>query len=582
MTMNPNERYGGMLIAEVLVKQGVPFLFTLCGGHISPILVAAERVGVRVIDVRHEATAVFAADATARLTGIPGVAAVTAGPGLTNTITAVKNAQMAQSPLILLGGAAATLLKGRGALQDIDQLALVKPLVKWAGSAKKVSEIVPLLEKAFQVAQEDVPGPVFLELPVDLLYQQSVVKSWTLDSAGKGLAGWVAKLYLGNYVRRTFANAWETRASSNKIAPIAHLPQPDELQTILTHLQQAQSPVLIVGSQAMLDASKANDLQEAVLKFGIPTYLSGMARGLLGRNPLHMRHKRSQALREADVIILAGVPCDFRLGYGRSLPRKATHIGINRSEADLTLNKKPNVAVLADPGTVLRMLAENWTVGTEKQWSAWVERLGTRDDARDADIEKQAVAQTDFVNPVRLCQQLDEVIAEDSVLIGDGGDFVATASYIMRPRSPLSWLDPGAFGTLGSGGGFALAARLCRPNAEIWLLYGDGSAGYTLAEFDTFTRHNLPVIAVIGNDASWAQIAREQVTILGTALGTELARTNYHVVAEGYGAVGFCVETPEQVAPVLAQAKEVARNGRPVLVNVMIGQTDFRKGSLSM
>ena len=252
-----------------------------------------------------------------------------------------------------------------------------------------------------------------------------------------------------------------------------------------------------------------------------PTYREWRA-GCWGKHELHMRHKRSQALREADVIILAGVPCDFRMGYGRTIPRKATYIGVNRSRRDLTKNRKPTVAVQADPGLFLQQLAER--VATQpNQWTEWRVHLTELNDARDAEILQMAETETAYVNPVMLCQHLEEVIGEKSVIIGDGGDFVATASYVLRPRAPLSWLDPGAFGTLGSGGGFALAAQVARPDAEVWLLYGDGSAGYTLAEFDTFARHKLPVIAVIGNDASWAQIARDQVAILGSSLGTDLA-----------------------------------------------------------
>jgi acetolactate synthase-1/2/3 large subunit len=296
-----------------------------------------------------------------------------------------------------------------------------------------------------------------------------------------------------------------------------------------------------------------------------------------------MRHKRSKALREADVIILAGVPADFRLGYGRSIPRSATHISINRSKEDLTKNRRPTIGVLADPGAFLRMLAENWTPEiTQATWKDWHANLTARDAARDAEIGQTAQEETRLVNPVWLCQQLETAVAENSILIGDGGDFVATASYTVRPRAPLCWLDPGAFGTLGAGGGFALAAKLCRPDAEVWLLYGDGSAGYSLAEFDTFARHGVAVIAVIGNDASWAQIARDQVEVLGTPLGTELAQTSYHQVAQGYGGEGFCVDDPAQVNEILAKGKEVAGNGRPVLINVLIGKTDFRKGSISM
>ncbi|MAT95920.1 MAG: acetolactate synthase [Anaerolineaceae bacterium] len=573
---------GGVLVGEVLQKQGVQFLYTLCGGHISPILVGAEQQGIRVIDVRHEATAVFAADATARLTGVPGVAAVTAGPGVTNSITALKNAQMAQSPLVLIGGSAATLLKGRGALQDIDQLSLVKPIVKWARAAKKVRDIVPLLEEAFQVCQQGVPGPVFLEIPIDLLYPEALVRSWTMESSGKGLLGKAMKLFFGGHLRRTFGRAWEQRAGDPQ--PIVPpLPTADEVKKVAQALLEAKRPLLIIGSQALVDAQQSAALQQAVLKLGIPTYLSGMARGLLGRDPLHLRHKRSKALRDADVILLAGVPADFRLGYGRTIPRSATYISINRSKEDLTKNRRPTIGVLADPGAFLRMLAENWNPEmTQATWEEWHTNLAARDAARDAGIGQTAQEETGLVNPVKLCQQLETAVAENSIFIGDGGDFVATASYIVRPRAPLCWLDPGAFGTLGAGGGFALAAKLCRPDAEVWLLYGDGSAGYSLAEFDTFARHNAAVIAVVGNDASWAQIARDQVEILGTPLGTELAQTNYHVVAQGYGGEGFCVDDPAQVNETLEKGKKVVGNGRPVLINVMIGKTDFRKGSISM
>ena len=576
------EMNGGILVGEVLQKQGVQFLYTLCGGHISPILVGAEQQGIRVIDVRHEATAVFAADATSRLTGIPGVAAVTAGPGVTNTITALKNAQMAQSPLVLIGGSAATLLKGRGALQDIDQLSLVKPIVKWARSATKVREIVPLLEEAFQVCQQGVPGPVFLEIPIDLLYPEPIVRSWTLASTGKGISGKGMQLYLQTHMRRVFAKAWEQRASHSQPF-IPPLPTADEIKKVIQTLLKAERPLLIIGSQALIDAQQSAALQQAVKKLGIPTYLSGMARGLLGQDPLHKRHKRSKALREADVIILAGVPVDFRLGYGRPIPRKATTISVNRSKEDLTKNHRPDTGILADPGAFLRMLADTWNPEMrQNSWEEWHTNLAARDAARDTEIGQMAQQQTAKVNPVWLCQQLETAVAEGSIFIGDGGDFVATASYIVRPRAPLCWLDPGAFGTLGAGGGFALAAKLCRPDAEVWLLYGDGSAGYSLAEFDTFARHGVAVVAVVGNDASWAQIARDQVEVLGTPLGTELAQTNYHVVAQGFGGHGFCVDDPAQVMETLQKGKEVAGNGRPVLINVMLGKTDFRKGSISM
>ena len=576
-----NEMHGGKLVADVLLKQDVTHIYTLCGGHISPILVGAEQVGIRVVDTRHEATAVFAADATARLTGIPGVAAVTAGPGVTNTITALKNAQMAQSPLVLIGGAAAVLLKGRGALQDIDHLGLVKGIVKWSASCKRIRDIVPTMEKAFEMAQKGIPGPVFVEIPVDLLYQESVVKEWTLEMArGKGLAAKALQTYLKTHLTNKFAGAW-TRWASDRHIPLATQPSADQVQTVVAALNSAEKPVLVIGSQALLNAGKAQALQKAVKALGIPTFLSGMARGLLGRDELHIRHKRSKALRSADVIILAGVPADFRLGYGTAIPRSANYISVNRSKKDLHLNRKPSLPIQADPGTFIRMLDAAFGE-PPLRWQNWHASLRQRDAERDTEIAATAEETGDLINPVRFLQQLESVIDDDSMLIGDGGDFVGTASYVLRPRAPLSWLDPGAFGTLGSGGGFAMASACIRPKSEIWLLYGDGSCGYSIAEFDSYARHGLPVIAVVGNDAGWTQIAREQVEILGTPLGTELARSDYHLVAQGYGGVGLCIDDPAKVAETLQQAKKIAREGKPVLINVMLGKTDFRKGSISM
>ncbi|MEZ4629945.1 MAG: thiamine pyrophosphate-binding protein [Deinococcales bacterium] len=576
--------HGGDLVAGVLKSQGVKRLYTLCGGHISPILTASDARSIQVIDCRHEASAAFAADAEARLTGIPGVVAVTAGPGITNTITALKNAEMAQSPLVLLGGAAATLLKGRGALQDIEQLALLKPLVKWSVSVKRVKDIIPSLEKAFFKAQEGVPGPVFVELPIDLLYPYDIVKTWSLDAIkGKSLAARGMRFYLSQHLKRVFAQAFTGKVSQVKTAQTQGLVA-GQLAQFAYYLSQAKKPAMILGSQTMLAASQVSALQEAVQTLGIPVFLSGMARGLLGReemSALHIRHNRSKALREADTVILAGVPCDFRLGYGQAISRKATLIGINRSQKDLKLNRKPKLPLLADPARALIQLAKHHPLPKEN-WQGWLESLQAGDRARDEAIGLQGEEVLEGVNPVYVCERLEHHLSPQSIIVGDGGDFVATASYILRPRKPLSWLDPGAFGTLGAGGGFALAAKASHPDQEVWLLYGDGSCGYSLAEFDTMTRHNLPVIAIIGNDGGWTQIAREQVEILGTALGTELKQNNYHEVAQGYGAVGLCVSQKEQLDSALIEAKRLAKEGKSVVINVMLGKSDFRKGSISM
>ncbi len=573
--------HGGDRVAAALEAHGVRFLFTLCGGHISPILSAAKSRGIRVVDVRHEATAVFAADAVARLTGIPGVAAVTAGPGVTNTITALKNAQLAQSPLVILGGAAPTALQGRGALQDIDQRPLVAPHVKLVKSVRRVCDLAPAVTEAFAVAREGVPGPVFVECPVDLLYEEATIREWYAGAAGKGTS--LAERFLGYYLRRHVEKMLTGSRDPIVLEPrtvTAEAPPQSRVDAAARKLARAERPLLVIGSQA-LAGGDAPAVAEAVGRLGIPVYLSGMARGLLGReHALQMRHQRRQALRESDCVVLAGVPCDFRLDYGRHIRRSSTLIAANRSARDARLNRRPTIAAIGDAGLFLQKLAAASASGATR--ADWIAQLRARDLARETEIDEQAAATGEHVNPIALCRAIDATAADDAVFVADGGDFVATASYVLRPRGPLSWLDPGVFGTLGVGAGFALGAKLCRPESEVWIVYGDGACGYGMTEFDTFVRHGIPVIAVVGNDAGWTQIAREQVKMLHDDVATVLARSAYDDVAAGFGATGLRVHSMAGVPGLLADARAAAARGKPVLLNAWLDRTEFREGSISM
>jgi thiamine pyrophosphate-dependent acetolactate synthase large subunit-like protein len=576
---------GGDVIAQVLKNHGIIHLFTLCGGHISPILVGAKRARIRVIDVRNEASAVFAADAMARLTGLPGAAVVTAGPGVTNTITALKNAAMAQTPLILLGGAAATVIKGHGSLQDIDQIALVQSIVKIAVAINRNCDIVPVLEHAIQVAQSDVPGPVFVECPIDLLYSEEVVRRWYgIKSGASGSEGIKSKLfqfYLERHLNRMFTCDFDAMEPIPLEVATPQL-KPGSIVAAVRLLADARQPVLIVGSQAMLRPAQAATLAAAVEHIGAPVFLTGMARGLLGKfHPLHMRHQRKKALNAADVVLLAGMPCDFRLDYGRSFHPKVKLVTINRSKTDLTLNRKPALAIHADPFESICTLAES-AGPPPRHWTPWIEALRSTDGQRDSQIAAMAQTAVEGVHPIRLLQALDDFMDDNSILVADGGDFVGTAAYVLHPRRPLRWLDPGPFGTLGVGAGFAMAAQLSRMEAQVWVLFGDGAAGYSLQEFDTFVRHGLPVIAMVGNDAGWSQIARDQIKIFKDDVGTVLRPTDYHIVAEGFGAKGFLIRSDKEIQTTLQAARNAARQGSPVLINVMLGKTDFREGSISM
>jgi len=582
MTQSSIPAHGGERVAAALDAHGVRFLFTLCGGHISPILVAAKRRGIRIVDTRDEANAVFAADAVARLTGMPGVAAVTAGPGLTNTITAVKNAQLAQSPVVLLGGAAPTALQGRGALQDIDQHRLMAPHVKLVMRVRTVAELGPAVEEALVVAREGVPGPAFVECPVDLLYDEKLIRGWYNDAAGRGtaIADRLLRWYLNRHAGRMFAGSERSYvpAAAAVTTPEAGL---GPVARAAEALRRSRQPLMVLGSQSVVAAGEVPALAEAVERLGVPVYLSGMARGVLGRDAgLQMRHARRAALREADVVLLAGVPCDFRLDYGKHVRRSATLIAANRSRKDARLNRRPSIEAIGDAGRFIVELAQR--VGDGARREEWLRRLATRDAEREREIDAQAQAAGEHVNPVAFFRALDRAAAEHAVFVADGGDFVATASYILRPRGPLAWLDPGAFGTLGVGAGFALGAAVVKPHSEVWLLWGDGACGYGLAEFDTFVRHGIPVIAVVGNDAGWTQIAREQVKMLGDDVGTVLARTAYHEVAKGFGAQGLEIRRDSEVEAGLGEARRIAASGKPVVVNVWLDKTGFREGSISM
>jgi len=577
---------GGNLIAKVLSTQRVKFVFTLCGGHISPILTGCKQEGIRVIDVRHEVNAVFAADAVSKLTGVPGVAVVTAGPGVTNTVTAVKNASMAQSPLVLMGGATATILKGRGSLQDIDQMALMKPHVKWTAAIKKVRHIVPTLEKAFVIAQQGVPGPVFIECPVDLLYDEALVRDWYNakddEKPARSFGEKMLKWYLKRHVTKVFKGKDNYKLSSKFLVIDHPIHNKADVNNVVKQLNRSKHPVMIIGSQSLLDVISVPQLAVSIEKIGIPVYLSGMARGLLGKDhPLQLRHKRKNALKEADLVLLAGVPCDFRLDYGRHIRSSSTFISVNRSKRDLYLNKKPKIAILADPGTFLKDLS-NSVNNQNARLNSWIELLKQRDKDREEDIDKKAREKVEDINPIGLFRKLDPMLDDKSILVADGGDFVATSAYTLKPRNPLSWLDPGVFGTLGVGAGFALGAKLCFPESEVWIIYGDGSCAYSIAEFDTFVRHNVPVIAVVGNDACWSQIARDQIEILKDDVGCMLVHSDYDVAAKGYGGEGKRVNNINDFEETVKEAKNAAKNGKPFLINAIIGKTDFRKGSISM
>ena len=576
--MSSDLQHIGLDIGSFFKQKNITSVFTLCGGHISPILVGCEKENINIIQVRDEVSAVFAADAVSRLTDSVGVAIVTAGPGVTNTITAIKNAQMAQSPVLLIGGAAATLLKGRGSLQDIDQISLLKTYVKSAVSVKKTRDVIPTLANALNTATSGVPGPVFVELPIDLLYPEEDIRKEFINQLPKsGYFGKIAHWYVERHLNDLFSS----KKSSIKVKPVKEFKLDQrKIDKAALAIVKAKKPVFLLGNQVTQNKEFLPMCLKSIDKLSIPTFTSGMARGCFGSSDKYFfRHNRKHALKNADVVVTLGIPLDFRLGYGFSINKDATLIAVNKSKEDLNKNRKPDIGIHADPSRIMHEIGKIINPPSCKEW---IKELTGLEEKRETEILQFSKYETDFVNPVHLCKTIDKFIDEESILVADGGDFVGTASYTIRPRSSLGWLDPGPFGTLGVGGGFAIGAKSSFPKKEVWVFYGDGASAYSLAEFDTLCRHKLPVIAIIGNDASWQQIAREQKQMLGSNIGTELTFNAYEKVVEGYGGKGYYVENHDTLDETLKRAKEDAKLGYPVLVNIKISKSDFRKGSISV
>ena len=543
--------HGGRLVARVLRSEGVGALFTLCGGHIMPIYDGCLEEGIRVVDVRHEQAAVYAADAWARISGRPGVAAVTAGPGVTNAVTAIANAFRAQSPVVVLGGQGPIELQGRGSLQEMDVISVLRPLTKWAVSVTDVRRIPELVSLAFRRALAGVPGPVYVELPLDVL----------------------------------IAQAEEEKVAYPGPAPPrpAQPGDPQRVAQAAAILAQAERPVALVGSQLRWSPDPGS-LARFAEAARIPVFTNGMARGALPPDhPYFFQRSRRVALAEADVVLIAGTPLDFRLNYGQAFGAHARLVQIDLDPAELGRNREPLCGIVGDPGTVLDQMVEAGAgalSSTARQ--AWLEALKAEEEKAARRMAASLASDASPVDPLRLCAEIDALLSEDATVIGDGGDFVATAANVLRVRRyPAGWLDPGPLGTLGVGMGYAMAARLLRPKGEVLLLLGDGAAGLDLMEFEAAVRQAIPLVAVVGNDASWTQVRRLQVQFYGEerAVATSLSHARYDRVVEALGGHGEWVERPEEIRPALERA---FASGRPALVNVKMGRSDFRAGAISV
>ncbi len=546
--------HGGKVVAKALKNEGVSHLFTLCGGHIQSIYDGCVDEGIRVVDTRHEQTAAHAADGWARITGEPGVAAVTAGPGVTDAVTGVANAYRAQVPMVIIGGQGPRMFADMGSLQDMNHVELMRPITKWSVSVPDKARLGEYLQSAFRVATQGVPGPVFLEMPLDLL----------MDNVKEDDVVLYPK--------------YRTRAR-----PAG---DPEALDAAAELLRGAEHPMLIVGAQLRWSHDGPGAVSRLLESMPMPTFFNGMARGALPMSHTCVFGQvRKKALAKADVIVIFGTPLDFRLGYGkegRPFAKGAKIIQVDLDGTEIGRNRPIDVGIVGDTGLVLDGLARRLegTRQTEGR-DAWIAEIAEEETKKIAKMSAQLEAETDPPNPLRVCAEVDKRLADDAIVVGDGGDFVATAAYTLHLHRPFSWMDPGPLGTLGVGPGYAMAAKLAQPDRQVVIMFGDGSFGLNGMEVEAMVRQGIDVKMVIGNDAGWTQIRRGQVMMYGEekAVATKLDYTRYDVVAQGLGAHGEYADTVADLGPALDRA--FAAKG-PAVVNVKIGESDFRKNAISV
>ncbi|GAA1478744.1 acetolactate synthase [Nocardioides aestuarii] len=530
--------HAGELAVAVARAHGVETMFTLSGAHVFPMYDGAVKAEppMRLLDVRHEQTAAFAAEATGKLTRVPGLAVLTAGPGVTNGISAIAQAQFAGSPMVVVGGRAPANRWGSGSLQELDQPPIIAPVAKLARTIHTADGVLDGVHEAFVAAGSSHRGPVFVDVPMDEFFNSA---SGDLPTVS------------------------QTRGAE---------PDPDTVSEVAELLANASRPVLVLGTDVWADRA-----EEAALRFveetGVPAITNGMGRGVVpGGHPLLVTKARGQALGGADLVVVVGTPLDFRLGYGvfggkdGGTPAQVVHVadspGQVSGHADLAASLSGDLTLVLDG-----LASALQQVVRRPDWSSWVS--GLQDTVRAA-VERDSAlltAEADPIHPARIYGELVPRLEDDAVVIGDGGDFVSFAGKFVEPKRPGGWLDPGPYGCLGAGLGSAIAARLARPSSQVVLLLGDGAAGFSLMDVDTLVRHQLPVVMVCGNNSAWGLEKGPMQMLYGYDVAADLAgQTRYDEVVKALGGAGETVTDPRQIGPAMDRA---FASGVPYLVNVI-------------
>jgi acetolactate synthase-1/2/3 large subunit len=519
--------HGGRLVAKALKSRGVTHLFTLSGGHLFSIYDGCRAEGIEIVDVRHEQSAVFAAEGFAKATRQVGVAALTAGPGVTNGVSAIAGAQSNCSPVCVLGGRAPELRWGSGSLQEIDHLPFVSPLVKSAETVKETGAIGARTAAALDLALSSPFGPTFVDYPLDVVFSEADEE---IADPGGG----------------------DTQPAAG-------------VEEAAALLAGAERPTIMAGSGLYWGRGET-ELRALAEALGIPVFLNGLGRGCLAADhELAFSRARGAGLKGADVALVVGVPIDFRLGFGGSFGEETKLIRLDAAPNALTANRAPEVDLVGDVAATLGAIRESVSAGRGRT-DGWLEQLC------GVEAEKRAAEQGELndtrspLHPVRVYKELGEVLDRDAIVIGDGGDFVSYAGRFIETFEPGCWMDPGPFGCLGAGPGQAIGAKLAHPERQVCLLLGDGAFGFAGMEFDTLARHGLPVVGVMGNNGIWALEHHPMKFLYGYSVAAELRpETPYEKVVEALGCDGVVVSDPGQLRTTLERAFE---SGRPTLVNV--------------
>ncbi|MEA2438584.1 MAG: hypothetical protein QOH76_8 [Thermoleophilaceae bacterium] len=526
--------HGGRLVAQRLKAAGVTKLFTLSGGHLFSIYDGCREEGIDIVDVRHEQTAAFAAEGWAKATRTVGVAALTAGPGVTNGMSAMASAQANGSPVVVLGGRAPAMRWGMGSLQEIDHVPFVAPLVKSAVTADSPAAIPGLVDDALRTVLEPPTGPAFIDFPLDHVFSEG-------PAAG-------AAVELPDALARPPADG-------------------DAIERAAELLRRAERPVVMAGT-GLYWAHGEDALRELAESLSVPVFLNGLARGCLpADHPQFFSRARSAGLKGADVALVIGVPMDFRLGFGGSFGDETELIVLGSSPPERPHPRPVAAELYGGVAATLEALASAASGGGGTDRAEWNRSL------RETENEKRAAEQEELsdgrapLHPMRLYHELQQVLERNAVVIGDGGDFVSYAGRVIDTYEPGCWMDPGPFGCLGSGPGFALAAKLARPDRQVCLLLGDGAFGFAGMEFDTLVRHGVPVVAVMGNNGIWGLEKHPMEFLYGYSVAADLQpELRYDRVVEALGGHGELVSRPDELQPALERA---FASGKPALVNVL-------------